>query len=282
MVAEAGRRERTLAAFPERCLATRGGAIGYREAGASVTRPAPLVLLHGIGSGAASWVDQLAHFGATRRVVAWDAPGYGCSTPLAAAAPTAADYAAALAALVDGLGLPRFVLVGHSLGAMMAAAYAAAYSERIAGLVLLSPARGYGSAAAALRDERLASRLAMLERLGPEGLARERSAAMLSSAAPREALAWVAWNLRRLHPQGYRQAATMLAIDDIERYARRVTAEVHVASGEEDAITMIDDCRAVCAMFASASYEPLPGLGHALHVEDPSRVNALLAQWVGR
>jgi pimeloyl-ACP methyl ester carboxylesterase len=69
--------------FPPRSTATAGGTIGYREAPGE----APLVLLHGIGSGATSWVRQLEAFGGRFRVLAWDAPGYGESDPLPAAQP---------------------------------------------------------------------------------------------------------------------------------------------------------------------------------------------------
>ena len=51
----------------------------YLEAGSG---PA-LVLLHGIGSAAASFRHQLEALSARFRVVAWDAPGYGASTPFA-------------------------------------------------------------------------------------------------------------------------------------------------------------------------------------------------------
>jgi pimeloyl-ACP methyl ester carboxylesterase len=50
------------------------------------------------------------------------------------------DFAGDVAAVVDGLGLPRFVLVGHSLGGAVCVAYAGAHPERVAGLFLLDPA----------------------------------------------------------------------------------------------------------------------------------------------
>jgi pimeloyl-ACP methyl ester carboxylesterase len=60
------------------------------------------------------------------RVLAWDAPGYGNSAPLAPMAmPGAADYAERLWAWLDALGpqaAAPLVLVGHSLGALMACA----------------------------------------------------------------------------------------------------------------------------------------------------------------
>uniref|UniRef100_UPI00016A5482 alpha/beta fold hydrolase n=1 Tax=Burkholderia ubonensis TaxID=101571 RepID=UPI00016A5482 len=120
--------------FPEqRAPAGAAGTIGYRAAGAQhAGRTLPVVLLHGIGSGAASWVCQLDALGASRRVFAWDAPGYGASTPVHGASPAASDYAAALAAWLDALGIDRCVLVGHSLGAIIAGGFARVMPERIA------------------------------------------------------------------------------------------------------------------------------------------------------
>ena len=82
------------------------------------------------------------------------------------AQPQGADYAARLTSLLDTLGIERCVLVGHSLGALMAAP-AASRDDRIAALVLISPAQGYGAAGREADRARVRSeRLATLEKLG--------------------------------------------------------------------------------------------------------------------
>ncbi|RXX64108.1 alpha/beta hydrolase, partial [Enterobacter cloacae] len=86
---------------------------GFREQGSGI----PLMLLHGISSGAASWHKQMALNGF--RVLAWDMPGYGESPMLAAERANAGDYADALAAMLDRAGVWQAVLVGHSLGALV-------------------------------------------------------------------------------------------------------------------------------------------------------------------
>ncbi len=114
-----------LARFPVRSVDVGGGAhVSYREACGPEGASVPVVLLHGIGSGAASWVRQLETLGRAHRVLAWDAPGYGDSTPVAARSPVAADYALRLRGWLDALGIARCVLVGHSLGALVAGALA--------------------------------------------------------------------------------------------------------------------------------------------------------------
>nr|WP_216364778.1 alpha/beta hydrolase [Rhodanobacter glycinis] len=265
--------EQVLDSHPPRQMTTREGVVSYREAGTGT----PVILLHGISSGAASWAPQLAGLATTDlRVIAWDAPGYGASAALGTQAPSAADYARVLGAWVDALGLARFTLVGHSLGALMATAYASANPERLNHLVLLSPARGYAEASVEEREERFRLRMDMLDRLGPEGLARERAAALLSPQAPAEAVAWVASNMRRLQPAGYCQAARMLVDDDLGRYARDCNMPVAVICGDADHITPTEKCRVIASQFPAATFEVVPALGHALYIEDPAHINSLL------
>ena len=153
--------------FPAREISTAAHRFSYRSAGSGPD----LVLLHGIGSGSASWVHQLASFQGSHRVTAWDAPGYGSSDALDRAEPAAADYAGALGLFLEALGIDRAILVGHSLGALMAGAFAAARAEELGGLVFAAPAQGHARAPAEVRERVLAERLSSMARSGPEGLA---------------------------------------------------------------------------------------------------------------
>jgi pimeloyl-ACP methyl ester carboxylesterase len=207
-------------------------AISYREAGAG---PA-LVLLHGIGSSSVSWLFQLESL-AGYRLVAWDAPGYAASASLSVAEPRPAHYAQALHEFLERLLLKDVVLVGNSLGCLMATAYAAAHPERVRSLLLLGPAGGYGALPEAEREAKLAERLRQLDELGPEGLAVHRSPTLVAKGAPPIALELVRWSQRRVLPQGYRQAVHCLAQGRLATDARRYAKRVLVACGSEDVIT---------------------------------------------
>jgi pimeloyl-ACP methyl ester carboxylesterase len=101
--------------------------------------PGPAILMiHGLGG-------QLAHFtyavagrlSGRFRVVAVDRPGCGWSTRTGGADLPA--QAAALAALIDRLGLERPLVVGHSLGGAVALALALDHPDKVGGLALLAP-----------------------------------------------------------------------------------------------------------------------------------------------
>src|SRR5690606_23659978 len=98
-------------AFSEATVPVPEGLAGYRELGSG---DRAIVLLHGISSGAGSWSECAAALARHTRVVAWDAPGYGASTALQSATPTASEYAARLHQLLEALKIRRCLLVGHS------------------------------------------------------------------------------------------------------------------------------------------------------------------------
>ncbi|MGE5794221.1 MAG: alpha/beta fold hydrolase [Bacteroidota bacterium] len=259
-------------------LATRragAGILAYREAGGG---PA-LCLLHGIGNQSGSWTLQLTALGARFRTIAWDAPGYGGSDCLAAETPTAADYAGALAALLDALGIARAVVVGSSFGALVAGAFAASRPERTAGLLLLNPAGGYGLADASEREERLATRLERLARLGPDGMAMEPSPGTLSASASDEARALAAWSTARIRPDGYTQAARTLANGRLVEDAARYSGPVLVVAGSADTITPPASCERIARAFPRATYRLLDGPGHLSYLDAPATVNALIADF---
>jgi pimeloyl-ACP methyl ester carboxylesterase len=254
------------------------GAVSYREAGAG---PA-LVLLHGIGSQSGSWVGQIEALAPRFRAIAWDAPGYGESDRLPGETPSAADYADALAALLDALRVDHSVLVASSLGALVAGAFAARWPQRVRSLVLLNPAGGYGRASPQEREEKLAARLDRLARLGPRGMAEDPSPGMLSSAASTAARALAAWSTAALRPEGYAQAARMLANGWLAEDAARYPGPVLVVGTTADTITPPRGCEAIARAFPRGRFRLLEGPGHLSYLDVPASVNALVAEFAAR
>lgn len=98
----------------------------------------PVLFVHAFAGSSAQWAPQLEHVSQTRRAVAIDLHGHGRSDASTGAPYDIASFADDIAAAADGLGLDRFVLVGHSLGGAAAIAYAADYPQRVAGLMLVA------------------------------------------------------------------------------------------------------------------------------------------------
>jgi len=96
----------------------------------------PVLFVHSLAGSAAQWLPQLDHFRDTRRAVAFDWRGHGESDPSPTNDYSVQAIAEDIAVVADKLALSRFVLVGHSMGAAAAIAYAASHGDRVAGLVL--------------------------------------------------------------------------------------------------------------------------------------------------
>jgi pimeloyl-ACP methyl ester carboxylesterase len=100
---------------------------------------APLVLLHGIGLTRASWQPVIPALAERFDVIAVDLPGFGDSAPFPPEAePLPSALAAAVAALLDDLGVDRPHVAGNSLGGWVALELAAL--RPAASVTLLSPA----------------------------------------------------------------------------------------------------------------------------------------------
>jgi N-formylmaleamate deformylase len=108
-------------------------ALEYGE-GAATT----VVIVPGITSPAATWEFVSEELARDHHVVCLDVRGRGYSdTPESGY--TLEDYAADVAALIDGLGLDRPVVLGHSMGARVAVAFGALYPELRGPLLVVDP-----------------------------------------------------------------------------------------------------------------------------------------------
>jgi len=133
-----------------------------------------VVLLHGLTATRGYVVmGSSALQRAGHRVVAYDARGHGRSSPAEDAAAYGYDELVAdLGAVLDASGGERAVLAGASMGAHTAAALALRDPERVAGLVLVTPAFDPGAPPDPRRMARWQSLADGLRHAGVEGFMR--------------------------------------------------------------------------------------------------------------
>jgi len=270
-----------LAAVPAKAVTTaKHGRLSFRQAGSGDAPP--LVLLHGIGSGSGSFAFILNSLARHYRVIAWDAPGYGDSDTLAKPDPTPADYAEALVDLLNTLCLPKVLLLGHSLGALIGGAFAAAHPERVDRLILACTAHGHARLATDDRKGKLAARLEAFERLGPEAHAAERAHRLLGPEAAENAKALGRFNMARLRTDGYKAAAHCLSVGDLLDDCARITAPTLVIAGGADNVTPPAACRAVAdAIGHGTACMEIPGAGHACYVDRPDAFLRIVLDFLG-
>lgn len=114
-----------------------GGVRTYVEEAGPANGP-PVLLIHGMGSSTFSWRHTLPALAkAGYRAVACDLRGFGLSDKVGAADYSHQAQAEAMAHLMNILGISKAVVVGHSMGANVAAHLAVSHPERVEKLVIV-------------------------------------------------------------------------------------------------------------------------------------------------
>lgn len=252
------------------------GGIGWRE------RPGDgpvAVLLHGIGSRASGWEALAPHLPGWR-LVAWEAPGYGPSAPLPADWPLAADYAGALLRLADALALPHFHLIGHSLGTLIAAAFAASHPGRLASLTLAACAQGGGTPPGAPLAPAHQARIDGLLAEGSEAFAAARAPRLIHAPEANPGLvAEVARAMASVTLPGYAQAVRMLASGDLAATCAHIATPTAVITGADDIVTPPAQSRAAhAALPRPGPFVTVPACGHALPLQAPAALAGLILE----
>lgn len=97
-----------------------------------------IALLHQTPRSTDEFAEVLPILAETHHVIAVDTPGYGCSDPVPGQ-PTIADYAEAVAAVLEDAGVAGVHVGGHHTGAIVAIEMAAAYPELVRSAILSGP-----------------------------------------------------------------------------------------------------------------------------------------------
>lgn len=109
---------------------------GHLRVGVAGSGPRTILCVHGITGSHRSWAPVVRHLTGSARVLAPDLRGRGHSGGLPG--PYGLDtHVADLVAVLDQQGVERAVVAGHSMGAYVAARFAAAYPERVSGVALV-------------------------------------------------------------------------------------------------------------------------------------------------
>jgi pimeloyl-ACP methyl ester carboxylesterase len=242
---------------------------------------APVVLIHGVGLDLGMWDAQAAALASRYRVIRYDMIGHGGSAARAGTLGLG-DFVAQLDGLCRDLGLDRVSLVGFSMGALVAQAYALAEPARVARLVVMSgvydrdpPAR------AAVR-----ARCETASRQGPEALIEAALARWFSPEYRARHPAAVAAVRRRLasnDPHGFLAAYRVFAEADAALAGRlgAIACPTLVMTGALDPGSTPEMARAMAAAIPKARLEVLPGARHLIPVEAAQAVSAALLRFLG-
>lgn len=232
-----------------------------------------IVFLHGYGDSRVAHEPMIAGLPSSQRRIAFSHRGHGDSDkPMTGYRIT--DLVEDLAAVMDGLAVPRAVLVGHSMGSLIATRYALTNAARVGGLVLIggfAALRG-NTAVETFWSEAIAPLAdpvdpAMVRAFQLSTLARPVSPGFLDRV--------VAESLK-LPARAWRQTLRGLLDEDFSRSLASIAAPTLLIRGDRDTFSDRAEQRRLQAFLPGAELVMVAGAGHAPHWEDPDRIAELV------
>jgi 3-oxoadipate enol-lactonase len=251
----------------------------FDERGAGDTA---VVMLHGVGGGRGAWAGQLGTFGAAGyRTVAWDAPGYG-DTP-AIEPYDMAGLARALERLLDAIAAPRVVLLGHSMGGMLAQEAVIAFPRKIAGLVLSATSPAFGRPDGAWQQDFLRQRLGPLDAgKTMADLAPALVGGLVGPDADPDGVRRATEVMSRVPGDTYRKALHAIVGFDRRAALGAIAVPVLAVAGERDATAPPVVMAKMTQKIPGAEYALLAGCGHLANLERPRAFDAAVLGWLAR
>jgi 2-succinyl-6-hydroxy-2,4-cyclohexadiene-1-carboxylate synthase len=235
--------------------------------------PPTLLLLHGFTQTGRSWDRTIAALGERYRALAPDLRGHG------AAAGARPISFAAVQEDVLALAPERFALAGYSMGGRIALALALAAPERVSRLSLVGASPGLadpaGRAARRAADDALAARI---EREGIEAFAESWASLPLWAGQPPAVAAAAHAERLAQSPSGLAAALRALGTGVMEplwEHLPELSMPATLIAGERDA-KFRPIAERMAAAIPRAALHVVPGAGHAVQLERPDAVAALL------
>jgi 3-oxoadipate enol-lactonase len=239
-----------------------------------------LVWLHAFPVSSTMWGAQLEAAPAGWRMIAPDLAGFGGTTDHDGA-PSIDDFARDVEQLLTSLDAGPVVLGGLSMGGYAAFAFHRLRPDRLRAMILADTRSAADTPA--VRQARQAM-LDVLDRRGAAGVADEMLPKLLGPTS-RRTRADLESRVRALieanSVEGLRRAIVRLRDrPDATPQLSQIEVPVLVIAGEEDAVTPVDDARALSTGLRDARLVILPEAGHLSNIENPDSFNAALRPWL--
>ncbi len=241
----------------------------------------PLVLLHGMGSTADAWLPQLYALSAQRQVVAWTAPGYGNSPPLAELGwPALAD---ALAAMLDVLEIPRAHILGHSIGGMVAQEFYHRHPQRVQSLTLSATSAAFGAKDPQWTQGFIRQRIEPLEQYESFAAAAPTLLANFMSPTTPPSLRHLAeLSASRIQRGRYVEYLHLLTRFDRKAQAADIRAPVLLLAGEHDTQAPPRGMQALAQRIPGARFHVIAGAAHMANLEASDAFNQTLEDFLAQ
>ncbi len=235
-----------------------------------------MVLVHGYLGGAAQWTNEIEAFSKDFDVVAPNLPGFGTAGHLDGC-DTITGMALAVLELLDQLEVAEFILMGHSMGGMIAQEMAAIRPDSVQKLVL------YGTGPLGLMPDRFEPITVSRERLQSDGVAKTiaRIGATWFKAEKAAAGYPVLTEIgAQASPQAALAALGAMASWDGRKALAGLTMPTLVIWGDSDKSYRWPQVESLWTNIPEVQLSVVPGTAHAVHLEKPTLFHSIVSDFL--
>jgi 3-oxoadipate enol-lactonase len=239
-----------------------------------------VLMLHGIGGGHLSFAPQVESFASSGwRAVAWDMPGYGHSAPIEPY--TFKGLAESCITLIESLRCEHVVLVGHSMGGMVAQEVVARRPELVSRLVLCGTSPAFGKPDGDWQRAFIAERTAPLDAgRSMADLAETLVPQMVGPGSLPEGVRLATHCMGTVPAATYRRALECIVTFDRRASLPHILVPTLLVAGEHDRNAPPAVMKKMAGAIPHSTYIEMKGIGHLLNLEAPDEFDALVLNFL--
>jgi len=239
-----------------------------------------VLMLHGIGGGHLAFapqVETLANAG--YRAVAWDMPGYGHSAPIEPY--TFKGLAQSCIHLIESLQCTNVVLLGHSMGGMVAQEVVARRPDLVKRLILAGTSPAFGKPDGDWQREFIAQRTAPLDAgKSMAELAETLVPQMIGPGSLPEGVRLATLCMAQVPAATYRRALECIVTFDRRSNLGNIAVPTLLVAGELDRNAPPAVMKKMAEGIANSTYIEMRGIGHLQNLEAPDDFDALVLNFL--
>ena len=222
-------------------------------------------------------VETLASSG--YRAVAWDMPGYGHSAPIEPY--TFKGLAQSCIQLIESLKCTQVILLGHSMGGMVAQEVVARRPDLVRRLILAGTSAAFGRPDGQWQREFIARRTAPLDAgRTMEELAETLVPQMTGPGSLPEGVRLATLCMGQVRAATYRRALECVATFDRRSNLANITVPTLVIAGQHDRNAPPAMMKKMAEGIANSTFIEMKGIGHLQNLEAPDEFDGLVLNFL--
>lgn len=239
-----------------------------------------IVMLHGIGGGHLAFAPQVETFAnAGYRAVAWDMPGYGHSAPIEPY--TFKGLAQSCVTLIESLKCGEVVLLGHSMGGMVAQEVVARRPELVSKLILCGTSPSFGKPDGEWQRAFIAERTAPLDAgRSMAELAEVLVPQMVGPGSLPEGVRLATHCMGLVPPATYRRALECLVTFDRRANLSHIQVPTLLVAGQYDRNAPPPAMKKMAEAIPGSTYLEMKGVGHLQNLEAPEDFDGVILNFL--